>query len=173
MAAQGRGENGPIMFAHRLAKSGGFKTLFKEGMALVEDSANYLDKVGREESRALPRIAALAYAAESMRLTTRIMQLASWLLLQRAVNEDEMTPAQAQSEKHRVRLSRQEIASGPEAFKQLPPTLQSLCLKSLRLQQRILHLDASMAAARFAPPPDAPVTGVASQVERLRAAFGG
>jgi regulator of CtrA degradation len=161
----------PIPFVQRLTKSENFKTLFKEGMALVEESAAYLDKDGREDSRALSRATALAYAAESMRLTTRIMQLASWLLLQRAVNEGEMTMAQALSEKHRVRLSQQEIATAPEAFVALPPRLQGLCLKSLRLQQRILHLDASMAAARFnAFAAGAPV-GLSRQVEQLQAAF--
>ena len=49
---------------------------------------------------------ALVYATESMRLTTRLMQLASWLLLHRAVKEGEMTLAQASKEKAKVRLGR-------------------------------------------------------------------
>ena len=80
-----------IPFIHRLASSGAFKDLFREGMTLVEEAAAYLDGPGRAESRALPRPAALAYSTESMRLTTRLMQVASWLLLQRAVNEGELT----------------------------------------------------------------------------------
>ena len=60
-------------------------------MTLVEEAASYLDGPGREESRDLPRPAAVAYSTESMRLTTRLMQVASWLLLQRAVNEGELT----------------------------------------------------------------------------------
>ena len=39
-----------------------------------------------------------------MRLTTRLMQIASWLLLQRAVAEGEITADQAQAEKNRIRL---------------------------------------------------------------------
>ena len=50
---------------------------------------------------------------ESMRLTTRLMQVASWLLVQRAVNEGDMDPAQAEAEKHKVRLCPQDVASGP------------------------------------------------------------
>ena len=42
---------------------------------------------GREQAKALERNDSLAYAAESMRLTTRLMQIASWLLLRRAVAE--------------------------------------------------------------------------------------
>ena len=43
------------------------------------------------EAKRLSRVAATLYAAESMRLTTRLMQVASWLLLQRAANSGEMT----------------------------------------------------------------------------------
>ena len=66
-----------VLFYPKLAASAAFKTLFREGMSLVEDTAAYLDGPGREESRSLPRAAALAYATESMRLTTRLMQVAS------------------------------------------------------------------------------------------------
>ena len=65
----------------------------------------YLDGSGRTESKKLERSAALVYATESMRLTTRLMQLASWLLLHRAVKEGEMTLAQANKEKSKVRLA--------------------------------------------------------------------
>src|ERR1700722_14343256 len=88
-----------IPFIHRLASSAAFKDLFREGMTLVEEAASYLDGPGRAESRALPRPAALAYSTESMRLTTRLMQVASWLLLQRAVNEGELSSSQAQAER--------------------------------------------------------------------------
>ena len=60
---------------------------------------------GRSESKKLERTAAMVYATESMRLTTRLMQLASWLLLHRAVKEGEMTLAQAHKEKSKVRLA--------------------------------------------------------------------
>ena len=67
-----------------------FDRTFDEGMALVEETARYLDGKGREEARALPRKAAMLYAGESMRVTTRLMQAASWLLVQRAVRDGDM-----------------------------------------------------------------------------------
>lgn len=161
-----------ISFVQKLAASETFKSLFKEGMNLVEEAAAYLDGPGRQESRQLRRPVALAYATESMRLTTRLMQVASWLLLQRAVNEGELTTAQALSEKHRVRLAEQDIACGADLFEELPAALREFSLKSVRLQARVAHLDQSMAMAmagerRQAPPASA----VASQFERLREAF--
>jgi len=162
-----------VSFFHRLAGSEAFKSLFREGMSLVEETAAYLDGPGRDESRRLARPLALAYATESMRLTTRLMQVASWLLLQRAVNEGELTFAQARSEKHRVRLAEQEVACPAELFEQLPEALRAFCVKSLRLQARVGHLDRSLAAAEALAPTPPELSAVAAQVERLRAAFAG
>jgi len=126
--------------------------------------------MSRAESRALSRPAALAYSTESMRLTTRLMQVASWLLLQRAVNEGELTSSQAQAERVRVKLSRQEYGCAPEVFEQLPSTLRSLSKRSLRIQERVIHLDQSLVVA-YSPEPVTTRSEVAFQVERLRAAF--
>ena len=80
-------ENGQLVsLAERRVFSNSFKPLYDEGMALVEQAAEYLDGQGRVEAKRLSRLAATLYAAESMRLTTRLMQVASWLLLQRAAN---------------------------------------------------------------------------------------
>jgi len=159
-----------IPFIHRLAASGAFKDLFREGMALVEEAASYLDGPGRVESRHLARPAALAYSTESMRLTTRLMQVASWLLLQRAVNEGEFTSSQARAERVRIKLCREGYGCGPELFEQLPPTLRSLSRRSLRIQERVIHLDQGLVVAH-SPEPVKTRSEVASQVERLRVAF--
>ncbi|HMT13742.1 MAG TPA: DUF1465 family protein, partial [Aestuariivirga sp.] len=76
---------GTISFFTRFTASEQFDKVFKEGMGLVEETANYLDGPGRADARMLDRHGAVAYATESMRLPTRLMQLASWLLLQRAI----------------------------------------------------------------------------------------
>jgi regulator of CtrA degradation len=158
-----------VSFASKLVSSESFKTLFRDGMALVEETATYLDGEGREDAKRLPRIAALAYATESMRLTTRLMQAASWLLLQRAVNEGELTQGEAASEKRKVRLSEQQTGISPDAAKKLPERLVSIVDRSLRLQGRILHLDRVIyRAADEAPALNRPLE---PQLELLRAAF--
>src|SRR6476660_2669279 len=96
-------KSAPIAFGRHVVTSEVFRSLFREGMALVEETAAYLDGHGREESRRLSRAGSLAYATDSMRLTTRLMQLASWLLLHRAVKEGEMSLAQASKEKSKVK----------------------------------------------------------------------
>lgn len=162
-----------ICFGERLASSSSFKGLFADGMALVEETAAYLDGAGRDDAKRLPRTAALTYASESMRLTTRLMQIASWLLLQRAVNEGEMTQAEAASDKRRTRISWQQAPKETASFETLPFQLVELIEDSLRLQERIARLDGVISdprpavAAAFGPRP------IELQMSRLRDAFGG
>jgi regulator of CtrA degradation len=166
-------ESKTVSFGEKLAASEQFLALFDEGMGLVGNVASYLDGVGREEAKALPRQAAAAYAVESMRLTTRLMQIASWLLLQRAVNEGELTRAEAASEKRRIRLSHQDVVSKPEVLAALPPRLRDLIRISLRLQARIIHLDLLIYKSREAGAKEKTMPSpVKNQIDMLRTAFG-
>jgi regulator of CtrA degradation len=161
-------EASTVSFSERLASSQVFATLFRDGMALVEETASYLDGAGRQESKKLERSAALVYATESMRLTTRLMQLASWLLLHRAVKEGEMTLAQASKEKSKVRLA----ACDPGDVKSitlLPTKLQELIARSTKLQAEVRRLDATMHAV--APLKIAIGNPVERQMGLLKAAF--
>ncbi len=161
-------EVGAVSFSERLANSQAFAGLFRDGMALVEETATYLDGDGRQESKKLERTAGLVYATESMRLTTRLMQLASWLLLHRAVKEGEMTLAQANREKSKVRLAACEPGDA-KSLSLLPEKLQELIARSTRLQAEVRRLDATMHAA--SPPRATFVNPVERQLGLLKAAF--
>src|ERR1700685_1527095 len=161
-------EANAVSFSERLANSQVFATLFRDGMALVEETASYLDGAGRAESKKLERSAALVYATESMRLTTRLMQLASWLLLHRAVKEGEMTLTQANREKTKVKLSAAD--PGPnDMVEKLPQQLKDLIARSMALQGKGRRLDATIHAA---PTERAPIGNpLVPQLNRLKAAF--
>jgi regulator of CtrA degradation len=148
------------------AGSAMFDRTFNEGMALVEETARYLDGRGRQESRDLPRKAAMLYAGESMRVTTRLMQAASWLLVQRAVHEGEMSPEDARGD--RYRLGSKEICFGgrEEGVELLPPTLRDLLERSDNLYRRIARLDDELFGALPAKP------GVQAHFNMLEQAFG-
>jgi regulator of CtrA degradation len=62
-------KSGTIDFLAKFTDSEQFEKTFKEGMSLVEETANYLDGEGRIDARVLDRTGAIAYATESMRLT--------------------------------------------------------------------------------------------------------
>lgn len=165
------GDEVTVDFGAKFAASEMFIKVFREGMSLVEETATYLDGPGRAESRELSRAASLAYATESMRLTTRLMQLASWLLLQRAVKDGEMTTEEARNEKYKinlVELGESESLPGEEA---LPEGLQDLIRRSLRLHGRIMRLDEMLHGETRK---EVSVTNpVSEQVNQIQAAFGG
>ena len=162
-----------VPFGRNFVSSDAFRTMFREGMLLVEDTAAYLDGTGREESRTLPRDAALAYATESMRLTTRLMQIASWLLVQRAVAEGEITSVQARTEKNRVRIADVSIPTAEAVVELLPARLRELMAASQRMQARVQHLEQLVTTdEQAAEAPAASSNDVASQIDRLKAAFG-
>ena|SRR5438093_254398 len=158
----------PVSFGARLAASQSFAVLFRDGMKLVEETAAYLDGPGRQDSKKLERSASLTYATESMRLTTRLMQLASWLLLHRAVNEGEMSLAQANKEKTKVKLSVGESID-EDAVKILPERLQDLVARAKKLHDAVRRLDATIHAPVAEERPR--INPLDHQIGLLRAAF--
>ena len=121
-----RGDGVTVSFGAKFAQSDQFRTVFREGMALVEAAATYLDGDGRKEARKLQPPHSLAYATESMRLTTRLMQLASWLLIRRAVSEGELTLDQALEEQRKIKLPGKGSDQPTRDFGALPPRLKEL-----------------------------------------------
>jgi regulator of CtrA degradation len=160
-----------VSFGERLATSPVFATLFRDGMALVEETASYLDGPGRQESKKLPRAAALTYATESMRLTTRLMQLASWLLIRRAVSEGELTPEQAVEEQRKIKLPTVGGEAPSRELSHLPARLRELVEQSVKLQERVIRLDQMLGQHETLPPAEAG-NPLKVQLSRLREAFG-
>jgi regulator of CtrA degradation len=158
-----------INFLTRFKGSEQFDKIFKEGMGLVEETANYLDGQGRVDSRVLDRPGTIAYATESMRLTTRLMQLASWLLLQRAITAGEVSDTEASREKSRVNLNEIGAGNNIPGADALPEGLIELISRSLRLHERVVVMDSMLhgkvevAAANENP--------VALQMDQLTKAF--
>lgn len=150
------------------ARSELFERTFHEGMELVEETAGYLDGAGRQASKSLSRDAALAYASESMRLTTRLMQVASWLLVQRAVREGDMAPNAACEDRYRLNAEDKRTEIEAE-LRELPLDLLELVDRAERLYERVRHLDRRMYVENAVEEGPHPVL---SQLDRLKQAFG-
>ena len=161
-----------VVFGERFARSAQFDTIFREGMSLVEQTAEYLDGAGRADAKKLKPPASVVYATESMRLTTRLLDLASWLLVQRSLKEGEITEEEALAKRDGVKLRPFGRPSHIKHFEALPQGLQSLIKRSFSLSDRITQLDLALraneeevvAAAR---------NPVNEQMRQLQAAFDG
>jgi regulator of CtrA degradation len=168
-----KGSAKTVKLAERRVFSQSFKPLYQEGMGLVEQAAEYLDGKGRAEAKKLSRLAATLYAAESMRLTTRLMQVASWLLLQRAANSGEMTRDQVASEKSKVRLDTASAHDEAAGWAELPKDFLDLVTRSLRLQALVRRMDEEIYGGAIVDLPLASrrINPVSDQITLLNTAF--
>lgn len=174
MSETGKDGAKTVKLAERRIFSESFKPLYNEGMTLVEQAAEYLDGDGRKEAKRLSRLAATLYAAESMRLTTRLMQVASWLLLQRAANSGEMSRDQVATEKSKVRLDTASAHAEAAGWAELPAAFVDLVNRSLSLQALVKRMDDEIYGKNAAPAPaQRSANPVSDQITLLATAFGG
>ncbi len=161
-----------VSFGERFQASAQFDRVFKEGMSLVERTAAYLDGDGRKAAKSLTGATTVLYTTESMRLTTRLLDLASWLLIRRALKDGEITPAEAQKKRARVKLQSLGRPSHIRGFAELPEGLQVLIEESFALHDRIVQLDLAMTApAEEQMVAAITVNPVGAQLSRLERAF--
>jgi regulator of CtrA degradation len=162
-----------VSFGERFQASAQFDVVFKQGMALVERTAAYLEGPGRAESKGLPAAVNVLYASESMRLTTRLLDLASWLLIRRALKEGDISEAEAQKKRKGVTLQPPSRSSHVAGFAELPEGLRGLVEESYALQDRIVQLDRAMSVkSGDLPAADGHLNPVGTQIDKLRLAFG-
>jgi len=159
-----------ISFAQKFASSQQFDQVFREGMTLVEATANYLEGQGRRDAKSVGPVVSTLYASESMRLTTRLLELASWLVIRRALKAGEITNEEARVKRRRLRLTAIGRPEHVKDFHILPDRLRELIEASFALHDRIVLLDRGLehpatTMNNVAPNP------VAEQVDRLSAAF--
>ncbi|MEQ1695463.1 MAG: DUF1465 family protein [Hyphomicrobiaceae bacterium] len=168
----GSGPSGTISFGDRFQSSEQFNQIFKEGMALVERTANYLDGAGRRDAKDLSPATTVLYATESMRLTTRLLDIASWLLIRRALKQGEISQNEARIKRQSVKLQTLGRPAHTKGFDDLPLQLRSLIGESFEMLDRVLQLDRAMNFSQTIEPAAAQTANpVGAQIVQLHQAF--
>ncbi|TAN45298.1 MAG: DUF1465 family protein [Rhodospirillales bacterium] len=118
-----------------------FRRTYNEALALVEEARNYVAYVEPRDRRRLGTGARLEVSCESLRVTSRLTQVMAWLMLQRAVEEGEISQDEAVRPDNR--LGGQDVCLAEKArfMDELPNSLKSLMDRSLRLYIRISRLE--------------------------------
>ncbi len=158
-----------ICFARTYLQSRHFRELCREGLALVEETANYLDGPGRRQAAGLTGEALRVYASESIRLTTRLMHLGSWLVMHLAVVEGEMDRQEAAERLARIRLETIARPGHVPGFDALPGDLKRLIEASYDIHDRVVKLARLLEQEGAAP--GAKGNPVGAQWQRLQSAF--
>ncbi|WP_208437011.1 DUF1465 family protein [Bartonella taylorii] len=160
----------PIIMIEHNAFDNAFNRLYEETMKLIEETATYIDTEGKLAARSLSAEMSAMYAKEAMYLSTRLMQIASQLLLFRAEREGEMTPEQIQKEIAKVSLHTPTLKLENPHWQELPEVFRYFVTRSLRLEARMQYMRAGREhGSSDILEEDNPV---GKQIELLKTAFG-
>jgi len=118
-----------------------FRKTYDETMDLMVEAKNYLSYVDGKERGRVDAISGLRMSCEAMRVTSRLTQVMAWLMMQRAVQEGEITVVEALSDDNRLSGGDVclDITFGDDAA--LPKGLRSLLDRSFRLYVRISRIE--------------------------------
>lgn len=128
--------------------SGPFAALYDDGLDLASRLSAYLSGPGRLYALDLPLTARLAYHDEARELTTLLLQMAAWLLMERAVAEGEMTVAYARDEAEALEL-RPRRTPGPLG---IPDGMRALRAEAELLRLRVVARAEHLLAVGERPP---------------------
>lgn len=136
--------------------------LYVNAMVLADEARSYFDHHGRGDREALDPMLQVAFSCESLKVTTRLMHVISWLLTQRAVESGEIEGGDALDPSRRLAES---ALSDPAAIAAMPATAQRLIAASRDLHDRVARLD----AARSVPvqPLPSPVHSLQGRLARV------
>lgn len=134
-----------------------FRRTYDETMDLMVEAKNYLSYLDERERERVDAVSGLRMSCEAMRVTSRLTQVMAWLLMQRAVQEGEITSDEALSDRNRLSGGDVclDVSFGQDAL--LPNSLRSLLDRSFRLYVRISRLEkqilgrTDLGHGRFAP----------------------
>jgi len=121
---------------------------YDEAMALVQCSATYLEGEGARLQGELGKELGVVFTAESLRVTTRLMQVVAWLMVRRAVLAGEITADEALDSKHRLGARDICMAQPLEGAGYLPQIFLDLEGESRTLYERIARLEEGESAEK-------------------------
>ncbi|KEG23965.1 DUF1465 family protein [Bartonella bacilliformis] len=140
MSANDHPHDKPIIMIEHDAFENAFNRLYEEAMNLIEETAAYIDKNGKFATRDLSVETSALYVKEAMYLSTRLMQIASRLLLFRAGREGEMLPEQIEKEIAKISLHTPSLGPDIAHWQELPEIFRSFVVRSLSLEKRVYHM---------------------------------
>lgn len=111
--------------------------LYLEAMVLTDEARSYFDIEGPQEQHLLDPRRRLAFACESLRVTTKLMQVVSWLLVHKAAQTD---PSRGRDHPARLASFYSLDEDSPE-LEQLTERALEIVLAANDLYDRVRRLD--------------------------------
>lgn len=118
-----------------------FSHTYDEALALTVEARDYIAGDHDFDMSHVGFAERLYLSCETMRLTSRMTHIMSWVFFQRAAQEGEITLEEARKEECRLGGAVICLGHDPDVIEVLPSRLQDLMERSYKLYQRIARLD--------------------------------
>lgn len=118
--------------------------LYTEALALADEARSYFTRMGQDERLNLEPMERVLFSCESLKVTTRLMHVISWLLVGKAVAAGEMTPEEACVPERRLGFVENSDETQEPRLTLLPAQALSLIRRSRDLYGRVSHIEASL-----------------------------
>ena len=118
------------------------ESLYLEAMTLADEARSYFDREGATDRGKLDPVARVAFSCESLKVTTRLMHVVSWLLVRKAVHAGEIEAAEAGHPDRR--LGRATDSDDPARLAYLPARSREIVDRSRDLYDRVSRLDVQL-----------------------------
>jgi regulator of CtrA degradation len=123
-----------------------FSRTYDEALDLIVEARNYMVHSRPTGRRVRPSGDNLRLSCEALRVTSRLTQVMAWLMLQRAVQDGEISAQEACDEKNRLSGQSVCLDDGGGEDNDIPAGLRSLLSRSLSLYKRISRLEEMVVA---------------------------
>jgi len=120
------------MLSAKLAES-----LYTEALLLADEMRAYFDRDGRLERDRLSPYGRVQFACESLKATTRLMQVVAWLATRRAIANGEIAEPAMERVYRRLTIA---AVSEPAVLGALPSAARKLILTGIDLHERVGRL---------------------------------
>jgi regulator of CtrA degradation len=135
-------------------------SLYVEAMVLADEARSYFDRAARDDRMALDPVDRVGFSCESLKVTTRLMQIIAWLLTQRAVAAGELSNAQAGEPDRR-------LGPGPQSDRGLLPRLPESAADLIRASEELFDRVSRIDRGSFGEAPaSSPARSLLSRLER-------
>ncbi|AOF96607.1 MULTISPECIES: DUF1465 family protein [unclassified Sphingobium] len=129
--------------------------LYLEAMLMADEARSYFDGRDVAEDGMDDPLRRVAFACESLKVTTRLMHIIAWLLSQRAWQRGEIGDADLSDEKYRLGKASESdpllVATFPFAARALIEASHDLYDRVARLQDRLDRMTGSLAMPMINP----------------------
>jgi regulator of CtrA degradation len=117
-------------------------SLYVDAMVLADEARAYFDSFSRGPRDQLEPMDRVTFSCESLKVTTRLMNLIAWLLTVKGVAAGEVDPIKRQSPAMRLGNA---AGSDQTTLDRLPPEARDVIIASIDLYRRARALDVKIA----------------------------